>query len=93
MLTEVTFSKAVIATLLGAVLNLQQNFKTIIFFFYTKYWYTFTYNYYLCKTRFFKYIMLEIFSTTNKHFNSHRKMIVLFIAQKKFTIQLIYKLD
>ena len=37
--------------------------------------------------------MLEIFSTTNKHFNSHRKMIVLFIAQKKFTIQLIYKLD
>ena len=54
MLTEVTFSKAVIATLLGAVLNLQQNFKTIIFFFYTKYWYTFTYNYYLWKTRFFK---------------------------------------
>ena len=37
--------------------------------------------------------MPEIFSTTNEHFNSHRKMIVLFIAQKKFTIQLIYKLD
>ena len=37
--------------------------------------------------------MLEIFSTTNEHFNSHRKMIVLFIAQKKFAIQLIYKLD
>ena len=37
--------------------------------------------------------MLEIFSTTNEHFNSHRKMIVLFIEQKKFTIQLIYKLD
>ena len=37
--------------------------------------------------------MLEIFSTTNEHFNSHRKMIVLFIAQKKFTIQLIFKLD
>ena len=37
--------------------------------------------------------MLEIFSTTNEQFYSHRKMIVLFIAQKKFTIQLIYKLD
>ena len=37
--------------------------------------------------------MLEMFSTTNEHFNSHRKMIVLFIAQKKFTIQLIYKFD
>ena len=53
MLTEVTFFKAVIATLLRAVLNLQQNFKTIIFFLYAKYWYTFTYNYYQCKTQFF----------------------------------------
>ena len=41
----------------------------------------------------FLIIMLEIFSTTNEHCNNHRKMIVLFIAQKKFTIQLVYKLD
>ena len=37
--------------------------------------------------------MLEIISTTNEHCNNHSKMIVLFIAQKKFAIQLVYNLD
>ena len=41
----------------------------------------------------FLIIMLEIFSTTNEHCNNHGKMIMLFIAQKKFTIQLVYELD